>query len=171
IANQTYINLVYMILSSIIISIISILYFALTYYQGVIGFNSNIQSNKTHNNKGAKNYSITRWFFFREFKELSSGIVFFNTLFGNIILVVAYLAMIIYTMSNDSTNQELILTYTNDLDLPKTILFTIIITTLFSISNFGVATAFSREASNLKYLKSLPIVLLKLFGVKYYLML
>ncbi len=145
-----------------IVGIVSFLYFEKIYFKGAIGFNESSGLRKKRNNKknDVKNHSITVWFFLKEAKEiLKTGSYFFNTIFGNILIVVVYLAMISYAyffqgLAQDSEFMNELISMVN---IEMIILITIVIGTFFTIFNNGAATVFSREAKSLDIISSLPI--------------
>lgn len=143
-------------------TIISFLFFEKIYYQGAVGFNETTNLKKKQNNKkiAVKEYSIIYWFFIKEAKEIfKTGIYFFNTIFGNIIVVVIYLALLAYSYFFQGMSQDL--KFINELasliNIEGIILVTVVIGTFFTIFNNGAATVFSREARSLATICSLPI--------------
>ncbi|MDR3215681.1 MAG: hypothetical protein LBT75_05380 [Bacilli bacterium] len=146
---------------------LSIIYFSKVYYPGVIGFNEggSIFKRKNKTNVKMQNNSMTKWFFMKEFKELTRNTTyFFNTLFGNIIVVVIYLGIMAYQYFINGLKEEMASININSLlSIPLVIVIVISIGTFFTLFNNGAASSLSREAKNIKIIQSLPINFTKAF--------
>lgn len=158
IMNNEYINFLYLfLLSSLIIP--GFYYFRSIYYQGAIGFNE--VSPRINKRKSTyKNNSIIKWFFMREFKELSSGVYFLNTLFPALIVDIIYLGMAIYLFFFSSVSlpeQDEFKEIYNMINIEGVIIVVSVISIFLTNITFGAATTFSREAYNLDALRVLPI--------------
>ncbi|WP_423363938.1 hypothetical protein [Mycoplasma sp. P36-A1] len=155
-----YINLLYMLIA-VVVGAISILYFEKIYYKGAIGFSKDYYRSKGKKFKVSevKTRSVKKWFFFMEAKQLiKTSAYFFNTIFGNLIVVVVYLGMMGYfyfTMDEESV--EVFASINDYISIPAVFLVGVCITSFFALFNNGAATAYSREAYNLEALKSMPI--------------
>ncbi|MDL2211677.1 hypothetical protein LJB88_02245 [Erysipelotrichaceae bacterium OttesenSCG-928-M19] len=143
---------------------ISILYFEKVYFKGSLGFNEGGIRSKSTLRKNSKlpHYSMTKWFFIKEAKDIfKTGTYFFNSVMGNILIVVIYLGMMgyYYFFQSDtaSVSQEITTMINNYLDIEIIIIITIVIGTFFTLFNNGAATIFSREAKSLDFINSLPL--------------
>lgn len=158
ILNSNYVSIFKMIII-VIVGLLFIFYFKKIYFKSSIGFNENTSSKrKKARNKLIKNYSLIRWFFIKEAKEIfKTGVYFFNTVFSNIFIVVLFLVMMAYNGFFGQQDLSSIYSFIEMIDLEIVILITIIVSTVFSFFNVGSATIFSREAKSLDILNSLPI--------------
>lgn len=158
ILNSNYVSIFKMIII-VIVGLLFIFYFEKIYFKSSIGFNENTSSKrKKARNKLIKNYSLIRWFFIKEAKEIfKTGVYFFNTVFSNIFIVVLFLVMMAYNGFFGQQDLSSIYSFIEMIDLEIVILITIIVSTVFSFFNVGAATIFSREAKSLDILNSLPI--------------
>ena len=158
ILNSNYVSIFKMIII-VIVGLLFIFYFKKIYFKSSIGFNENTSSKrKKARNKLIKNYSLIRWFFIKEAKEIfKTGVYFFNTVFSNIFIVVLFLVMMAYNGFFGQQDLSSIYSFIEMIDLEIVILITIIVSTVFSFFNVGAATIFSREAKSLDILNSLPI--------------
>lgn len=160
--NQEYFKLLYFVIALLVCIPIQLL-FEKIYYKGSIGFNQNNSTTKKrrkNKNSGIAHYSETRWFFYREFREITKTMTYFmNSIFGNILIVVIYLGMMgyAYFFGGVKGSPELEEVINNYLDVPVIILVTIVIATFFTIFNNGAATVFSRDAKALDFIDTLPI--------------
>lgn len=157
----------YLLLACLIGSL-SFFYYEQIYFKGAIGFaeGGNSFFRRKKKNKLASNSSVMKWFFFREFKELTSGTFFLNTIFSNILIVVIYLGMIIYNVFFGEQNNEaigLINEYSQMITISHVIVVTFGIATFFGFFSFGGASAFSRDAYNIEFISTLPIDQAKAF--------
>ncbi|MDF9866467.1 ABC-2 type transport system permease protein [Bacilli bacterium PM5-3] len=156
----SYINIVYMFVA-VVIGSIFLLYFEKVYFKGSIGFNEEGGKTKSKllKNKKTSSHSMTMWFFIREAKEIfKTGTYFFNSVFGNILIVVVYLAMMGYSYyTNGDTAVEVVSFVKDSLNIETIILVTLVIGTFFTIFNNGAATVFTRDAKVLDYLNTLPL--------------
>ena len=161
--NADYLKIVWMLLVTII-GFVFVLYFQKVYFKGSIGFNEGGQTRRRQHKKvsGITHYSMTTWFFIREFKEIfKTGTYFFNSVFANIIIVVIYLGLMGYFyffQGNTLQNaQELNSFVNNYLNIEIVILITLAVGTFFTIFNNGAASVFSRDAKVLDFLNTLPL--------------
>lgn len=154
-----YLNILYMIITIMSCGIL-LLYFEKVYLKGAIGFNEGgkISRRKKRKISNLPMYSPTRWFFIREAKEITkTGTYFFNTIFGNVIIVVVYLGMMGYSYFTNDMPQEVLDFIDTNLDVNMIIIITIVVGTFFAVFNNGAATVFSRDAKVIDFINTLPI--------------
>lgn len=157
---SNFLNILYMGLI-IVIGYVAIIYFHKVYYAGVIGLNEGGGSRKRRSKKlaGIKQWSMTKWFFVKEFKEIfKTPTYFMNTVFTNILIVAIYLGMLGYQYFFNGMASELAKYNVNEfLNIHTVILVTLGLGTFFCLFNMGPASSYSRDAKILKPIKTLPI--------------
>lgn len=158
-ANEQYLYLIDIILA-LAACILVQLYFEKIYYKSSVGFNSDDAKQKKNKHKNKiQNNSIFKWFFLKEAKEIfKTSVYFFNTIFGNIIVLVIFLIISFYNYFTLEADQILMVNKViNSIDTVSILLIVYAIATFASFFNTGAATVFSRDAKNFYYIKTLPI--------------
>ena len=160
--NAQYLKLAYMV-GALVVGFICILYFEKVYFKGSVGFNETSAKSKAKlmKNAAVPRYPMMMWFFIKEAKEIiKTGTYFFNTIFGNILIVVIYLGMMgyAYFFQNSLSDNQMIFDLIDEhISYEYVILLTLAIGTFFTIFNNGGSTVFSREAKSLNFINTLPL--------------